>query len=181
MKRISIIGVLALTALLGAAVPASAGGSETSPKQYAKGVCSALSDFGNAVNSTIDDLKDATSLDEAASTASGGVQQATDDLEQALGSLEAPSGKDAKKAQQAIDDLGQSLSETADSIQQELSDPPTTTEGVAALFAQIGSDIQKAVSDVKATATELKGLAPNGELRNAFESAPACNQLKRSL
>jgi len=180
MKRISIIGVLAITALVAAAIPASAG-SETSPKQYANGVCSALSDFGDAVNSTIEDLKDASSLEEAADTATEGVQEAADDLEQSLGSLDQPSGKDGKKAQQAIDDLGQSLSDTADSIQEALSDPPTTSQGIAALFAQIGSDLQKAVSDVKSTASELKGLAPNGELRKAFESSSACKQLKNSL
>ena len=181
MKRVSFIGVVAIAVLAGAATPAGAGGGETSPKQYAKGVCSALSDWGDAVNATIEDLQNATSLEDAANTATQGVQQATDDLEQSLQSLDRPSSKDGKKARDAITDLGQSLSQTAESIQQELSDPPTTTQGVAALFAQIGSDIQKAVSDVKSTASELKGLAPDGELQKAFERSPACNQLKRSL
>ena len=180
MKHISIVGVLAIAGLIAAAVPVSAG-SETTPKQFATGVCSALSDWGDAVNSTIGDLEDASSLEAAADTATQGIRRATDDLEQSLEALDKPSGKDAKKAQQAIDDLGQSLSDTADSIEKELSDPPTTTQGVAALFAQIGSDIQKAVSDVKSTASELKGLAPNGQLRKAFESSSACKQLKRSL
>ena len=181
MKRTSIIGLLAVTILACAAVPASAGSDETSPKQYAKSVCTALSDWGDAVNSTIDDLKNASSLEEAATNATEGVEQATADLEQSLGSLARPSSKDGKKARAAINDLGQSLSETADSIQEELSDPPTTAQGIAALFAEIGSDLQKAVSDVKSTASELKGLAPEGELRQAFERSPACEQLKDSL
>ena len=180
MKRAAIIGVVA-AAIFAAATPAEAGGDESSPKQFANGVCTALSDWGEAVNTTIDDLKDATSLEEAADTARNGVQQATDDLEQSLESLAPPSSKDGKKAKAAIEDLGQSLSKTADSIEQELADPPTTPQEIAALFAEIGSDLQKAVSDVKSTASELKGLAPDGQLQKAFESSSACNQLKRSL
>ena len=47
-------------------------------------------------------------------------------------------------------------------------------------FADIGSQIQKAVSQTKSTANTLKGLKPNGALQKAFQSAPACTTLKKS-
>ena len=49
----------------------------------------------------------------------------------------------------------------------------------ASAFATIGSEIQKSVSQTKSTANTLKGLKPDGALRKAFQTAPACTQLKR--
>jgi hypothetical protein len=53
--------------------------------------------------------------------------------------------------------------------------------GIAALFAQIGRDAQQAISQVKSTATTLKGLSPKGELKKAFRSSSECQSLKQQL
>ena len=55
-----------------------------------------------------------------------------------------------------------------------------THRAIASTFADIGSQIQKAVSQTKSTADTLKGRKPNGALQKAFQSAPACTELKKS-
>ena len=180
-KRVSIISVLSALILLGAAVPAVAAGGGGAPKDFAKTVCTSLTDWGSAINATIDDLQGAASVEEAADTAVQGVSDATDELVESLDSLERPSTKNGKKAQNAINDLGESLADTASSIEDTLSEPPSTPEQIAAVFASIGSDLQKAVSDVKSTARELESLDVDKELRTAFEQSSACQDLKDAL
>ena len=62
-----------------------------------------------------------------------------------------------------------------------LSNPGSNPVQVAGTLAQVGSDIGKATSAVKSTATSLKGLKPKGALRQAFQTAPSCTKLKGSL
>jgi hypothetical protein len=178
-----LIAVVALTAAtFVVAAPAGAGDSSTSsPKQFAKGVCSAIGDWVDSIDATIDDLKNADSIEQAGDTATSGIEQATEQLESDLDSIDRPSTKDAKKAEQDLQQLDKQLQNVADEIEQELANPPSEPSDIASTFADIGSQMQKAASSVKSTANDLKGLAPDGELVKAFERAPACKQLKRSL
>jgi hypothetical protein len=52
---------------------------------------------------------------------------------------------------------------------------------VAGTLAEIGKDVGEAAKDVQDTATTLKGLKPNGALRNAFKSSSSCQDLKNKL
>lgn len=180
--RIAGTALLAAAVLAAAAVPAAAGDSKKTPaKKYANGVCSALLDWGDALGSTLGDLSDADSLEAAAQQATDGIEQATKQLVKSIEALGTPSTDDGKKAKQSVTKLSNQLSDDADSIRHELEDPPDSPADIAALFAQIGVDVEKAVSQVKATATTLKGLDARGELRKAFESASSCKEIKSSL
>ena len=59
--------------------------------------------------------------------------------------------------------------------------PPSTPQEIASTFSQIGSEVQKAVSQVQSTANTLKGLKPNGTLQKAFQNSATCQKLKNSL
>ena len=48
----------------------------------------------------------------------------------------------------------------------------------AANQAKAGKDVGEAAKDVQNTATTLKGLKPNGELRNAFKNSSSRQDLK---
>lgn len=161
---------------------AAAGSSNTSsPKEWANGVCSAVQTFGESVESTISDLKNADSLDAAASDAKTGLSDATTELSDSLQDLDPPSTGDGKKAQRALEDLAEQLEDDISNIQDLLSPTPSTPQEIAATFSEIGLQIQKAVSHTKATASTLKGLKPNGALQKAFQSSSACQSLKASL
>jgi hypothetical protein len=163
------------------AAPAHAVAQSTSPKQWANGVCSAVQTFGQSVDSTITSLKGSGSLDAATQQAKDGLDSALKQLEDSLQKLGKPTTSDGTKAQSALQDLSTGLTSDVNAIQQSLSPPPSDPADVAATFAEIGSTIQKGVSQTKATANTLKGLKPNGTLRKAFQNAPACKSLKSSL
>ena len=76
--------------------------------------------------------------------------------------------------------LSDQLSKDVATIQDLLTPPPSTPSEIASTFADIGSQIQKAVSQTKSTANTLKGLKPNGAVQKAFQSEPACTALKKS-
>ena len=86
----------------------------------------------------------------------------------------------ARRPRRPIQDLSDELSKDVAAIQESLTPPPSTPSEIASTFADIGSQIQKAVSQTKSTAETLKGLKPNGALQKAFQSAPACTELKNA-
>ena len=102
------------------------------------------------------------------------------DLQDSLENLGRPSTSDGKQAKKAVQNLSDDLSKNVAAIQEVLTPPPSTPSEIASAFADIGSQIQKAVSQTKSTANTLKGLKPNGALQKAFQSTPACTDLKKS-
>ena len=170
---------LAAAMLIAWAIPAGAA-SSTSAKQWANGVCSAVQTFANSVDATISGLKGSDSLDSATQEAKSGLQSAVTELEDSLTNLGKPPTSDGKQAQTAVQNLSDQLSKDVAAIQESLTPPPSTPSEIASTFADIGSQIQKAVSQTKSTAETLKGLKPNGALQKAFQSAAACTELKKS-
>jgi hypothetical protein len=178
-RSIATGALVAVAVLIAWTVPAQAA-SSTPAKEWANGVCSAVQEFGTAVDSTISDLKGSDSVESAAQDAKSGLQSAVTELETSLTDLGKPSTSDGKKAQTAIQDLSDDLSTAVAAIEATLTPPPSTPAEIASTFAAIGSEIQKAVTETKATAETLKGLKPNGTLQKAFQSAPACTELQQA-
>jgi hypothetical protein len=164
-----------------AATPASAASSSSSAKQWANGVCSAFQTFGNSVQSTLDGLKGSASLDDVSSEVKSGLDDATQQLEKSLDNLGKPPTPNASKAQSSIQNLSKELKSDANDIQQLLSPPPSSPQDIASTFSQIGSILQKAANQVQSTASTLQGLKGNDALKQGFQNAPACKQLKQSL
>jgi hypothetical protein len=175
-----VVGAVAV-GLTGLGANAHAASSTTSAKQWASGVCGAFLTFGDSVESTLDGLEGAASVEAAADSAKQGVQKATDDLQQSLDDLGKPPTPNAAKAQSAIQDLGSELSKDADAVEQALTPPPSSPGDVASAFASIGSTAQKAVGQMKSTATTLQGLQGSNALKKAFQSSSSCQQLKSDL
>jgi hypothetical protein len=179
--RALVASSVAVFVLAEAAMPAAATGGGTSPQKWANGVCSAVDDWIKSVESTLEGLRDAGSLDNAAQQAVNGLDTATTQLTNSIEQLGRPSTSDGKKAQDAIEKLSNDLSADVDDVKNELSNPPTDPAGIASLFAQIGIDAERAINQVKSTATTLKGLSSKGRLKKAFQSSSECKTLKRQL
>ena len=167
------------TALVFAGAAQVTAASSTSPKEWANDVCAAVQTFADSVDSTISDLKGSESLDKASQDAMSGLESAATELHDTLAGLGRPRTSDGKKAQTAAQDLGDELNKNVAAIEEVLTPPPSSPSDIASAFATIGSEIQKSVSQTKSTANTLKGLKPDGALRKAFQTAPACTQLKR--
>lgn len=159
-------------------LPASAA-SKPSAKQWADGVCSAIQTFGQSVQSSISGLKNASSLDDASQKAKSSLDDATQELVNTMQKLGKPPTSGGKKAQQALQDLSKQLEADANQVKQLLSSEPSTPQEIASTFTEIGSVFQEAVSQVRSTASDLKGLK-DGTLRKAFQNAPSCKELKNA-
>ena len=184
MSRIrALFGATVLIALAvrGSTAPAQAVSASTSPQKWASGACSSVQDWVNSVESTLKGLKNAGSLSDASQTAINGIDTATSKLEDSLKQLGKPSTSNGAKAQSEIQNLANQLQTRVENIKQELANPPSDPVGIASTFAQIGSDAQTAVNDIKSTATSLKQITSNGELKKAFQNASSCQSLKKSL
>jgi len=157
------------------------GTTTSSPDAWASGVCSSVTTWLDDVDATVQGLTSASTLDAAADQAKTGIQDATDALKTSISDLGVPSTGDGKKAKKQIDSLTSQLDSLSQSIQKLLSNPGSNPIQIAGTLAQVGADVGKAVSDVQDTATALKGLKPNGALKNAFQTEPACTKLKKRV
>ena len=179
--RKAVAAALTTLAVCVLAAPAHAGSSSSSAKAWADGVCSAVSTFGESVDSTLTSLKTSSSLDDASQKAKTGLDSAAQTLEASLQELGKPPTSDSAQAQAEVQQAGDDLSSAVTNIESLLTPAPTSPQQIASTFAQIGLETQKAVQQCKSSAATLKGLEPDGALKKALQTAPACKQLKSSL
>jgi hypothetical protein len=178
--RLGVIAAVAAVMALFSTAPAHAK-SSTSANQWANGVCSAVQTFADSVQSTLSGLRSAGSLDNASSMVKSGLDDATQQLETSLQKLGKPPTSDGAKAQSAVQNLSKQLKSDVPAVEALLNPPPSTPQEIASTFSQIGSEVQKAASQVESTANTLKGLKPNGTLQKAFQNSATCQKLKSSL
>lgn len=171
--------VISLVLVVLASTPAGAG--DTSPQKWADGVCSAVQDWISSAESTVEGLRGAGSLENASQQAISGLDAATSQLADSIEQLGKASTSDGRKARNAVEKLSNELSTDVESIKSELTNLPTDPAGIAASFAQIGSDISNAIDEVQSTATTLRGLSRKGKLKKAFQSSSECQSLKSEL
>ena len=186
VRRRAARGLLATALAAGALLavgggPATAASSNASAQEWAGSVCSAFLTFGDSVEKTIEGLKSSGSVEDAATAAKQGIQDATTELQSTLDGLGKPPTPKGAQAQSTIQDLGKELSTDANDIQQALTPAPSSPGEVASAFATIGTEVQKAVSQTKDAASTLKGLKGDSALRKGFQGASSCQQLKSDL
>lgn len=158
---------------------AGAGSEQPTLKQWADGACSGIETWISSVRDAISSLEDADSLEDAAATASDSIQDATERVVNDLGDLGKPKSTNARQAQKALQKLEDQLSQDVENIEDALADPGTDSVEIASTFAVIGTQVQKAISQVQAAGDTLKELGANREIQKAFESASACKSLRK--
>ena len=184
MRRIrALVGSSVVTALVvgGSVAPAQAREASTSPQHWASGVCSAVQDWINSVESSLKGLKNAGSLSDASQGAINGIDTATTQLGDSFQALGKPSTSNGARAQRALQNLANQLQTTVNNIKQELANPPSDPVDIASTFSQVGSDVRTSIDAIKSAATTLKQVSSNGQLKKAFQNASSCQSLKKSL
>jgi phage-related protein len=116
-------------------------------------------------------------VENASQQAISGLDTATTQLTDSIEQLGKPSTSDGTKARNAVEKLSNELSGDVENIKNELTNLPSDAAWIASSFAQIGSDVQKAISQVRSTATTLRGLSPTAKLKKAFQSSSECQSL----
>jgi hypothetical protein len=177
MPRISVVALV----LISLVVAAGCGGSssnESSAEEWAGGLCSALTTWTNSVKSASNSLRSNPSEDSLKSAA-GDIKSASDTLVGDLKDLGKPDTKAGQDAKDAVDQLS---SEVEDDVQemQDAVDQASGAQGVLAAASSVSATLSKMGNQINSAASKLDSADPAGELRQAFQDAPACKSLTSS-
>jgi hypothetical protein len=177
MPRISVVALV----LISLVVAAGCGGSssnESSPEEWAGGLCSALTTWTNSVKSASNSLTSNPSED-SLKGAAGDIESASDTLVGDLKDLGKPDTKAGQDAKDAVDQLS---SEVEDDVQemQDTVDQASGAQGVLAAASSVSATLSKMGNQINSAASKLDSADPAGELRQAFQDAPACKSLTSS-
>jgi methyl-accepting chemotaxis protein len=174
MPRISVVAFV----LISLVVAAGCGGSssnESSAEEWAGGLCSALTTWTNSVKSASNSLRSNPSKDSLKSAA-GDIESASDTLVGDLKDLGKPDTKSGQDAKDAVDQLS---SEVGDDVQEMQSavDKVSGVQGVLAATSSVSATLSKMGNQINSAASKLDSADPGGELKQAFQNAPACKSL----
>ena len=178
-----------LAAVLVVAGCGGGGGSTTSgttttalqsATEWAGGFCGAFSTWVSSMQSTARDLGSTPTkenLQAAGDDVSSANETLVDDL-QALGEPDLPRGEEAKDV---VEKLSSQINDDSDEISNALEDVSTVSDIVNAASV-VGTTLAKLQSQVQNAVSDLKAIAPDEDnsLKQAFADAPACTDLNNS-
>ena len=177
VRRTASTLVVAVMALL---VGAGCGGGDDSSatEQWASSACSAVNSWTSSIESIGDTLKaDPTKegVDKAYDDLMRSTQTLVDDLK-GLGRPETEAGQEAEDAINALaDDVDQSLEEMQTAI-----DDAAGASGVLSAISVVSANLATMGDDVSSTVDNLEQLEGGQELKDAFDKAESCADLRSS-
>jgi hypothetical protein len=179
-RRFAVVVTAVALGLATVAAPATAADDEPTAKQWAKGVCSSVRTWFDAVEGALMALEPRGSLGDSIANATEGIADATRTLVHDLDDVGLPPVQHGKQAKAALRKLGdrleQDLHDAADTLRKAGEHP-----SIAGLLTGISDVLGKALRQVAATTRTLKRLDPDGELRTALERTPACTMLRDTV
>jgi len=164
---------LAVALVLAVTVAGCGGDEESASEQWAGDVCSELSTWATSVGDAITTLTDnPLSIDQASvQAATADVKTATDDLVDGLGDLEPVETEAGNQARTELNDLVTELQQQLDQVEQE-------SDSGSLSIVTVTAALSTASSAVKSTFESLQSIDSDGELRDGFENADACDSLR---
>ena len=177
MPKLALVA-LGLSSLLVAAGCGGSSSKESSAEEWAGGLCSALTTWTSSVKSSANSLKGNPSED-GLKSATGDIKSASDTLVSDLKDLGKPDTKAGQDAKDAVDQLS---SEVEDDVQEMQSavDNVSGVQGVLTASSSVSATLSKMGNQINSAASKLESADPGGELKQAFQNAPACKDLTSS-
>ena len=150
------------------------GGSE----EWAAGVCTDMNTWASDVQDAVSSLTgEGLQIDrDDVQAAVTQAKDATDELVDSLQGLGAPETDAGEAAKSELDELGTQLQQQMDQVEQAVEGE----SGALALAQTAGTAIATAANDVQSTLDSLQSLE-GGELRDAFENADSCSDLRETF
>lgn len=171
---------LASVAVVVAAASLAAGcGSDeetSSTTEWAGGVCTAVSTWADALRQAASSLQGGNVSEDSLRNAADDAKSATDTLVDDLKGLGKPDTEAGAEAQDSIEKLGDELEQQADTITS-AADDASGVSGVLSAISTATGALASMGTQVSNTFNELEQLDAAGELKQAFEDAPACSDL----
>ncbi|MBK9180217.1 MAG: hypothetical protein IPM45_11770 [Acidimicrobiales bacterium] len=155
-------------------------GQTSSAEAWADEVCTSIKDWESAVSESVQQLGDFSggSISDNLQTAVDGVVDATTTLVDQVKEAGVPDTADGAQAQQDLEDLVDETQSTIDDVKATFDG--LSDGGVADLAEGLGSiatDLGSVLTNVADTWSSLQGLDPRGELRQAIDDTPSCQDI----
>lgn len=172
------VAVLAIAAAGCGGSDESSSATETTPaSQWADGFCGAITTWTDSLKSVTDQFSDLSSFsEEGLRTAADDLQSATDTLVEDLKGLGTPDTDSGEEVKSSIDELSSKLETELEAIQTTVDD----TSGITALpgaAQDITGSLSAMSSAFASTLSTIEDADVQGELKDALESSPACDEI----
>lgn len=167
---------------LAVVVAAGCGGSSSSssspsPKDWANGLCSAISTWSQSVQKSGQALQSGKVTKDNLTATTGDIKSATHQLAEDLKGLGKPNTDAGQEAKDAIDKLSQQIDGDVEEMQKAADKAGSTASGAVAAASSIASTLSKMGTQIGTAASQLQSADAKGELEQGFKDAPACKSL----
>jgi ElaB/YqjD/DUF883 family membrane-anchored ribosome-binding protein len=169
-----LAGVAATIALAVAAAGCGGNDSASATENWADGMCSALVDWQNSVQSAGEKVSKGDISKSSLTEAADGVSDANKQLRDDLDSLGKPPTETADKAKQDLTQLTDDLKTNLDKIREALGNAGSD---ITSAMTAVSGSVQAMSQDLQNTATQLKALENDDTWSKAFKSSDSCQKL----
>ena len=179
-----LLGVGAVAVLVLAAAACGGGGSNTttstaaggtSPEQWANGVCSSFTTWTKSLESIKTGVTSQPSSSQLRQ-AERQIESATETLAHSLKELGPPETAQGQAAKKNLDTLATTLQSGMNQLKTTLNNAPSGSAGALAQISALTATLSTMANKLKLAGGNLKNFAPNGELKQAFQQAGACQK-----
>ncbi len=174
--------MIAAAAVLAVAAAGCGGSDESSSEatptsEWADGFCTAITTWTDSLTSVKDQFTDLSSFsEEGLRSAADDVRSATDTLVEDLKGLGAPDTESGEEVKSSLDDLSSTLETESDAIQTTVDETSGITE-LPGAAKDILASLSAMSTAFSSTLDTIENADAKGELEDALEASPACDDL----
>jgi len=174
---------VALAALLAAGCGGSSSSSSSpSPKDWADGLCSAITTWSNSVKTAGESLKSGNLQKGDLKKSTTEIKSATNTFADDLKALGKPNTDAGQQAKDAIDKLATQVNDDVDQLQSAVNDAvgTGTTKSAVTAASSIATTLSTMSTQIGSAASKRQQADAKGDLEQGFRDAPACKKLSSS-
>jgi ABC-type transporter Mla subunit MlaD len=173
MSRVLALAAVPLSAL--ALVASGCGGDDGggAATEWAGDVCTAITTWTDAIGDAVNSVQGTGLSRDAVESAADDAREATETFADDLRGLGAPDTEAGDEARDTVEQLADDIEQELDELGENVSNASGIVDAVTAVTSTL-----TAMSDqLSSTLEQLEQLDVRGELEDAFEEAPACDEL----
>lgn len=156
----------------------SSSSSEPSPKDWADGLCSAITTWSDSVKTAGESLKSGSLSEGDLKNSTAEIKSATNKFSDDLKGLGKPNTDAGQQAKDAIDQLATQINEDVDTLQTAVNNAAGKgTKGAVSAASSIATSLSTMSTQIASAASKLQQADAKGDLEQGFRDAPACKKL----
>jgi hypothetical protein len=172
-RGVTALRLLALAAVAVVIGAGCGGDEEPSAEDWANGVCSAFTDWRDAVTAAGESLRSGAPTRDDLESAADDLEEATETFADDLRDLEPLETEAGAEAQQALDQLAEDVDQNKEDMRAAVGGAEGL-QGAAEAASSIAATLTLMGRQIEDTFRELQQLEPGGELSDAFDTADDC-------